>query len=140
VSAAKNITITTVVLTVLLVSACKRAPSAGSETNGAAADTNAAPTSAYPLGKDFGVVLLTNRVETRLQLDDAKSCVIKPLLLDAQRVRLTMTLESRQADGTTRGLKVISVVARPDQPFQVDFGSLVFALTPQVVTNLPAAP
>jgi hypothetical protein len=132
----------------LLASGCKKPSSAVSETDAAAVtETNTAAETNAPVqlrGKDLGVILLTNRCETRIQVGDGKSCAIKPQLLDAQRLRLTMTLESKLADGTTRGLKIMTVVAKPNQPFEVDFGSLVFSLTPQlatqVATNSPPAP
>lgn len=148
VAASTTITIATVVLTALLASGCKKNPAAGPVaktngapvmTNGAPVDTNVAPAPVYSRGKDLGVVLLTNRCETRIQVGDGKSCAIKPVLLDAQRLRLTMTLESRLADGKTRGLKIMTVVAKPDQPFEVDFGSLVFTLTPKLAPP-PSAP
>jgi hypothetical protein len=154
-AASTTITIATVVLAALLASGCKKPSTGGSvsETEApAVAETNTAPAATnalvYSRGKDLGVVLLTNRCETRIQVGDGKSCAIKPQLLDAQRLRLTMTLESKMADGKTRGLKIITVVAKPDQPFEVDFGSLVFILTPQltpqvatpVATNSSPAP
>jgi len=88
-------------------------------------------------GKDLGVVQFTNRCELQLQVEDGKNCTVKPLVLDPQRLQLTITLESKLADGKTRGIKILTVVAKPNQPFEVDFGSLVFNLTPQVVTNAP---
>ena len=106
-------------------------------TNDAAAATNAAANTALAHGKDLGVVQFTNRCETCIQVGDGKSCTIKPVLLDPQRLQLTMTLESRLADGKTRGLKIMTVIAKPDQPFVVDFGSSVFTLTPQLVTPPP---
>ena len=154
-------------LTALLLSGCKKpAPAASAAATNATpapasamaaaassapAATNAVPESApnpapasanppaavSPRGKDLGVVQLTNRCETQIQVGDGKSCTIKPLLQDPQHVRLTMTLESKLADGKTRGLKIMTVVATPDQPFEVDFGSLVFTLTPQMVTPPP---
>jgi len=149
-------TVGTVILTVLLTPGCKKnlppEPVTGTnavpvatdvppadETNAAPMATNA-PAPAHFRGKDLGVVQLTNRCETRIQVGDGKSCTIKPLLLDPERLRLTMTLESKLADGKTRGLKIMTVVTKPDQPFEVDFGSLVFALTPQLVTNSSPAP
>ncbi len=106
-------------------------------TNAAPADTNAPPAPVHSRGKDLGVVQFTNRCELELQVGDGKSCTIKPLLLGPQRLQLTMTLESKMADGKTRGLKIVTVVAKPNQEFEVDFGSLVFTLTPQLVTPAP---
>jgi hypothetical protein len=133
-----TITIAAVVLAAILISGCKR-PSSG-DANDASDGTNAALALANSRSKDLGVVLLTNRCETRIEVGDGKSCVIKPQALDAQHLRLTMTLESRLADGKTRGLKVLTVLARPDQSFEVDFGSLAFSLTPQLATNSSPEP
>jgi hypothetical protein len=146
----------TVILTVLLTPGCKKdlPPEPGTDTNAATVatdapavdDTNAAlmatnaPAPVHFRGKDLGVVRLTNRCETQIQVGDGKSCIIKPLLLDPQRVRLTMTLETKLADGKTRGMKIMTVVAKPDEPFEVDFGNLVFALTPQMGTNAVPIP
>ncbi len=105
-------------------------------TNAAPAVTNA-PSPVRSRGKDLGVVQFTNRCELQLQVSDGKSCTFKPLLLGPQRLQLTMALESKMADGKTRGLKIMTVVAKPNQAFEVDFGSLVFTLTPQLVTPAP---
>ncbi len=149
-----NISIGTVVLTAVLVSGCKKPPfgatagdtntvpvvtnaAATLKTNAAPAVTNASPAPVHSRGKDLGVIQFTNRCELQLQVGDGKSCTFKPLLLDPQRLQLTMTLESKMADGKTRGLKIMTVVAKPNQAFEVDFGSLVFTLTPQLVTPAP---
>jgi len=152
VSAAIHISIGAVVLTAMLASGCKK-PGAGAPetstntvpilaapkpgTNAAPAVTNALSASVHSRGKDLGVVQFTNRCELQLQVSDGKSCTFKPLLLGPQRLQLTMTLESKMADGKTRGLKIMTVVAKPNQAFEVDFGSLVFTLTPQLVTPAP---
>ena len=151
-------TIGTVVLAGLLLTGCKKPtppPSTGAtnavpvSTNGQHAAANAAPgsgtmagpASTNPLaelrGKSLGVVTLTNRLETVLQVGDGKSCYIKPVALDPQRLQLTMSLETHQAGGRPGGLKVVTIIARPDQPFEVDFGSLVFNLTPHLATATP---
>lgn len=153
VSPAINISIGTVILTAVLLSGCKKplpGATAGdtntvpvatnavtSKTNVAPAVTNAPPAPVHLRGKDLGVIQFTNRCELQLQISDGKSCTFKPLLLDPQRLQLTMTLESKMADGKTRGLKIMTVVAKPNQAFEVDFGSLVFTLTPQLVTPAP---
>ena len=125
------------VLSVLLAAGCQKPvpPAPEAPTNAAPVVTNTPPPTSR--GKDLGIVQLTNRCETQVQVGDGKSCTIKPVLLDPQRLQLTMTLESKLTDGTTRGLKVMTVVAKPDQPLEVDFGSLVFTLTPQLVTPPP---
>jgi hypothetical protein len=131
------ITIAAIVLTALAAWGCKKpAPPApvDTTTNDAPVITNAAPVNpATSRIKDLGVVQLTNRCETRVELGDGKSCTFKALLTDTQHLKLTLTLETKLADGKTRGLKVLSVVTRPAEPLQVDFGSVAVTLTPQVV-------
>jgi hypothetical protein len=144
-------TIGTAALTALLLSGCKKplppdepAPAATNAVT--AVETNVAPVATNPppviksRGKDLGAVQLTNRCETRIEVGDGKSCTIKPLLRDPQHLQLTMTLESKLDDGKTRGLKIMSVIAKPDVPFEVNFGSLVFMITPQLVTPPAPAP
>lgn len=135
------ITIGTVILTALLVSGCKKHPvvPAEEETNTvpavvsnapAAPAVTAAPTSSRT--RDLGVVQLTNHFETHIQLGGGKSCTITPHLIDPKHLQLTVVLESRMADGKTRGLNVMKVVTRPDQQFEVDFGTLNLTLTPEI--------
>ena len=138
-----------VALTTLLVSGCKKPPatepaagtytakvlarSKAKATDVALPDTNATAAPAYWRGQDLGVVQFTNRSELQLRLGDGKSCTVKPVLLDPQRLQLTMTLESKLADGKPQGIKILTVMAKPNQPFEVDFGTIVFHLTPEVV-------
>ena len=147
-AASKIIILGTVALTALWVSGCKKpvtkaeAPvettnTVSEATNAPPEVTNTSPVLLNPRGRNLGVVLLTNRIETRIDLGDGKSCTIKPLSADAQHLHITMTLETKLADGKTRGLKIMSVLARTNQPFQVDFGSLALILTPQLATEPP---
>ena len=78
------------------------------------------------------MVQLTNHFETHIQLGGGKSCTITPHLIDPKHLQLTVVLESRMADGKTTGLNVMKVVTRPDQQFEVDFGSLNLTLTPEI--------
>jgi len=81
---------------------------------------------------DLGVVQLTNRCETRIELAGGKSCSITPTRVDSQNVQLTMVLESRMPNGKTQGMSVTKVTAKIDQQFEVDFGGLDLTLTPQL--------
>jgi hypothetical protein len=133
-----------VILAGLLASGCKRHPAAPEEeaTNAVPVTTNApaAPMPPAPSRtRDLGVLQLTNHCETRIQLGGGKSCTITPHLIDPNHLQLTMVLESKLPDGKTRGLNVMKVISRPDEQFEVDFGSLNLTLTPQmaVETNSP---
>ncbi|MGO8837857.1 MAG: hypothetical protein ACLQAH_09345 [Limisphaerales bacterium] len=137
----QTITIATVILTGLLASGCKKDTAAPVEiiTNAAPVVTNV-PVATNPVPavkvssrtRDLGVVQLTNHFETRIQLGGGKSCAITPHLIDPKHLQLTMVLESKMADGKTTGLNVMKVVTRPDQQFEVDFGSLNLTLTPEM--------
>lgn len=144
------IKIGTVILTALLALGCKRNPDAAVEdttnaapavttndvpagtTNAAPAGTNAPAVSVPSRTRDLGVVVLTNHYETRIQLGEGKSCAITPLLLANKQLQLTMVLESKMADGKTRGLNIMKVTTRPAEQFEVDFGSLALTLIPQL--------
>jgi hypothetical protein len=134
--ASQNITIGIVILTGLFASGCKKNSVASvEETNAAPVATNAPVVPEAPAPsrtRDLGVVQLTNHCETHIQLGGGKSCTITPHLIDPKHLQLTMVLESKMADGKTRGLNIMKVVTRPDQQFEVDFGSLNLTLTPQM--------
>jgi hypothetical protein len=102
-------------------------------TNVALMATNAPPVPSRT--RDLGVVQLTNHCETEIELGGGKSCTIKTLLMNPEHLQLTVALETRLADGKTRGLKVMKVVTRPSQQFEVDFGSMALTLTPQLVVE-----
>ena len=136
------IIIAAVILTGLLASGCKKHPAEPVEeaANAVPVVTNAPVAAASSRTRDLGVVQLTNRCETRIQLDAGKSCAITPQIIDAKRLQLTMVLESKMPDGKTKGLNIMKVVSQPDQQFEFVFGSLSLTLTPQMAsgTNSPA--
>ena len=122
----------------LVACGCKRpaaAPAEPETTNTVEVDTNAPPPPPVQVTSrttDLGVVQLTDRYETRIDLTNGKSCTITPRLIDSKHLRLTMSLQSKSANGLTTDLKVVTVVARPDEQFQMDFGNMDFVLTPQM--------
>jgi hypothetical protein len=82
--------------------------------------------------KDLGELSLTNHYETNVQLGNGKSCRIVPSIIDHKNIRLTMTLESKKADGRTEGLNVIQVVTRTGKSLEVAVGGLNLTLTPEL--------
>ena len=115
---------------------CKRATEVPVEdTNAAPVATNAPVVPPAPVSsrtRDLGMLQLTNHCETTIQLGAGKSCTITPHLINPQHLQLTMVLESKMPDGKTRGLDVMKVITRPDEQFEVDFGSLNLTLTPRM--------
>ncbi|MFZ0827380.1 MAG: hypothetical protein WAO02_08140 [Verrucomicrobiia bacterium] len=144
------ILIAAIVLTGLLASGCKPSEPAApkANTNAVQAVSNAvhvpspspAPASARARTRDLGVLQLTNRWETRIQLDADKSCAITPHLIDPTHLQLTMVLESKMPDGKINGLNIIKVVSQPNQQFEFDFDGVSLTVTPQMAgeTNPPA--
>lgn len=82
--------------------------------------------------KNLGELSLTNHYETEVQLGAGKSCRIVPSAIDRRNIRLTMTLESKKANGRTEGLNVIQVVTRTGRPFEVAVGDMNLTLTPKL--------
>lgn len=134
------------VATGLLASGCKkRAPKVAPEvapeiTNAVAVMTNilAAPVSSRT--RDLGVLLLTNHCDTHIQLGEGKSCTLTPHLINPKQLQITLALETRSMDGKIQTLKIMKVVTKPGQQFEMDFGSLNLTLTPQMAeeTNSPS--
>lgn len=76
---------------------------------------------------------LTNHFETTIDLGAGKSCRITPQMLDRNDLQLTLTLETKQADGQTAGLNVTQVIAHPGKTFDVSIGETELTLTPNLV-------
>ena len=94
---------------------------------------NPSPTVVTPGNvKDLGELALTNRYETCVNLGAGRSCTITPKLLDRDSVQLTMTLQSKQANGKTAGLIVTQVTTRLGKPFEVAIGDMDITITPQI--------
>jgi hypothetical protein len=82
--------------------------------------------------KDLGELSLTNHYETYVQLGTGKSCRIVPSMIDGKNIRLTMTVESKKANGKTEGLNVIQVITRAGKPFEIAVGDMNLTLTPKL--------
>lgn len=78
---------------------------------------------------------LTNRCETRIELGGGKTCTIKPCQLGRRDLQLTLTLETKTADGKIQGLNIVNVVTKPDQEFEVNFGGMDLTMTPQLAAE-----
>ena len=122
------ITIGTIALSSLIPSSCSKSTKASKPATAVSSGTNA-PSPANI--KDLGELQLTNLCETRIELGEGKSCTIKPMRIDRRNVQLTMSFETKAADGKVKGLNVMNVVTKPDQPFEVNFGGMDLTLTPQ---------
>ena len=101
-------------------------------TNPTPVATNAVPTITLANTRDLGELVLTNHYETCINLGEGRSCTITPEQLGRDNVQLTLTLQSKQADGGVAGLVVTRVTTRPGQPFEVAIGDMNITITPIV--------
>ncbi len=145
VGVSQTIVIGVVILMGLLASGCKRhEPVEPVQETNVVSETNVPAVPEAPAvparTRDLGVVQLTNHCETHIELGGGKSCTITPHLIDPKRLQLTMVLESKMADGKTKGLNITKVVSQPDQQFEFDFSGLSLTLIPEMAkdTNAPA--
>jgi hypothetical protein len=86
---------------------------------------------------DLGAVSLTNHYETCVSLGKGKECLLTPLLIDSHNVQITVTLESRNAQGKIHDLSITQIVAKTGEPFEVAVGDVSFSLTPNVMSLTP---
>jgi hypothetical protein len=92
-----------------------------------------APGAAAPsLIKDLGVLELTNHYETSVPFGPHRNCRIVPKMLDRHNLLLTLTVESKSADGKIAGLSVVQVTGKTEQPFEIAIGNTDFSFTPEV--------
>jgi hypothetical protein len=82
--------------------------------------------------KNLGQLTLTNHYETCVEIGSGKSCLITPRILDAKNMQLTMSLQSKNAEGKTDALSVTQVIAQPGKPFEVAIGGMNLILIPQI--------
>jgi hypothetical protein len=82
--------------------------------------------------KDLGVLELTNHFETSVAFGPHRKCRIVPKMLDRHNLLLTLTVESKSADGTIAGLSVVQVTGKPEQPFEIAIGDTDFSFTPEI--------
>jgi hypothetical protein len=124
----KIFTAVLVALTGLLPSSCTKAksPVAQKRTPSVSIVTSAENYT----NKDLGALELTNHYETCIDLGAGKSCTITPDQIGRSSLQLTMSLESKNADGKTKGLSVVQVTAKTGKPFEVAVGDMTLTLTP----------
>ncbi len=85
--------------------------------------------------KDLGILPMTNNNETCVSFGAGRDCRIVPKVLDRNNVQLTLTLESKDADGRTSSLSIVQVVGSQRKPFDISFGGTDFTFTPQIAAE-----
>jgi hypothetical protein len=112
----------------LVPSSCSKTPAPPQRAR--AAGTNVAATQSKT--RDLGVIQLTNRYETEIDLGKGESCTITPRLLGRRDLQLTLSFGSKNADGRPTGLYVTQVVTQPDKPFDITVNDIDLAFTPRL--------
>ena len=82
--------------------------------------------------KDLGVLQMTNHVETRVAFGAGRDCRIVPQILDHHNVQLMLTVESKNTNGQTAGLSVVSLTGKSEQQFEISVGDTDFTFTPEI--------
>jgi hypothetical protein len=82
--------------------------------------------------KDLGVLELTNHFETNVAFGPHRNCRIVPKMIDRHDVLLTLTVESKSADGKIAGLSIVQVSGKTEQPFEIAIGDTDFSFTPEI--------
>jgi hypothetical protein len=108
-------------------SSCTKSATPAASTK-SAATAQAAPSKTT----DLGVLQLTNHYETCVQFGPRRACRIVPQMLDRHNVQLTLTIESKSADGKTSGLSVVQLSGKAEQPFEISVGDTDFSFTPEI--------
>jgi hypothetical protein len=124
----KIFTAVMVALTGLLPSSCTKAKSPAAQQH--APVVNIVTSSQSNTNQNLGELQLTNHYETCVNLGAGKSCTITPNLLDRKNLQLTMSVESKNADGKTKDLNVVQVVAKTGKSFEVAVGDMNLTLIP----------
>jgi len=84
---------------------------------------------------DLGEISLTNHYETYVSLGNGKDCLLTPKMIDKDNVQLTLTVESKNANGKLHDLSITQVVTRSGKSFEVAVGEFSFSLTPNVISE-----
>jgi hypothetical protein len=85
--------------------------------------------------RNLGEIVLTNANETCLLLADGQHCIFTPKLIDAKSFRLTVAVESPNANGETEAFSVSQVTASLGKPLELAVGNLNITFTPRIVDN-----
>lgn len=118
-----------VFLTGLLPASCQKNASKTETAPSAAVTTNGTTI------RNLGEIVLTNANETCLRLADGKHFILTPKLIDAKSFRLTMAVESPNANGETEELSVSQITASPGKPLELSVGNQSITFTPRIVDS-----
>lgn len=87
------------------------------------------------LTRDLGAISLTNHCETCVPLSTNKDCLLEPSLFDSRDIQLTVTVQTKNAQGQVRDMSMTEVTARLGKPLDVSVGEFTFTLTPNMAAD-----
>jgi hypothetical protein len=93
----------------------------------------AAPTNS--ILHDLGEVALTNHYERCMQLGGGKECIIYPELQDKKNAKLTVTFESKTAEGRVHDMIVSQIDAKTGESVQLTLGYFQLSLQPDIASE-----
>jgi hypothetical protein len=101
-----------------------------------AAPSASAPSAAVAQSKvkDLGVLQMTNDYETCVKFGANRSARIVPRMIDRHNVRITLTVESKDAAGKTSGLSIVQMTGDAEKQFEISIGDTDFTFTPQIAS------
>jgi len=100
--------------------------------------TTTAPASELTVGAsptnvtDLGVIELSDRVPTQLDLGAGQNCIITPTVLSDGNIQMEIAVEGKTADGKVEQLGQSRLTARPGQQCAISVGDKMIALTPKL--------
>ena len=84
--------------------------------------------------KDLGILQMTNNYETCVKFSPTRSARIVPRMMDRHNVRITLTVESKDATGKTSGLSIVQMTGDAEKPFELTIGDTDFTFTPEIAS------
>lgn len=98
----------------------------------AVAATSSESSSESLTNKNLGELELTNHYETCVNLGAGKSCTITPNLLGHSNLQLTLSFESKNANGGTKDLSIVQIVTKTGKSFEIAVGDMNLTMTPKL--------
>ena len=85
--------------------------------------------------EDLGMLSLSNRIPTTINLHKNKECTITPTLLDGGNLQIILSMETRGSDGKTASMNVTRVINRSGESFEVPIGDMNLVFTPKLAAR-----
>lgn len=87
------------------------------------------------LSRDLGTLTLTDNREITVPLASSNVCLIESKMVDKRTVQLTLTLESKTAQGKVHDFCMTQVIAPVGKPLETAVGDYTLSFTPNVISK-----